>query len=137
MIAFPKTASGLDLLTGAPAPVEEIQLRELGIAVHKRGPGRALRWRLRDWLPRSWRPAPGPGQTPVHVDDPAFDSWEVVRDFGDVRTARAWHQALVEAGIEAALTADWPLDRFGRGDIALRVPPERWSEAELLLSNLD
>jgi aspartyl-tRNA synthetase len=36
-IAFPKTASGLDLLTGAPAPVEEMQLRELGIAVHKRG----------------------------------------------------------------------------------------------------
>ena len=61
----------------------------------------------------------------------------MVRDFGDVRTARAWHQALGEAGIEAALTADWPLDRFGRGDIALRVQPEDWSEAELLLSNLD
>ena len=61
----------------------------------------------------------------------------MVRDFGDVRTARTWHQALVEAGIEAALTADWPIDRFGRGDIALRVPPERWSEAELHLSNLD
>ena len=66
---------------------------------------------------------PGPGQTPVYVDDPSFDSWEVVRDFADVRTARAWHQALIEAGIEAALTADWPLDRFGHGDIALRVPP--------------
>jgi len=37
-IAFPKTASGLDLLTGAPAPVEEVQLRELGIAVHNRSP---------------------------------------------------------------------------------------------------
>jgi hypothetical protein len=61
----------------------------------------------------------------------------VVRDFGEVRTARAWHQALVEAGIDAALTADWPLDRFGRGDIALRVPADSWSEAELLLSNLD
>jgi aspartyl-tRNA synthetase len=36
VIAFPKTASGLDLLTGAPAPVEELQLRELGIALHKR-----------------------------------------------------------------------------------------------------
>ena len=35
------------------------------------------------------------------------------------------------------LTVDWPLDRFGRGDIALRVQPEDWSEAELLLSNLD
>ncbi len=28
------------------------------------------------------------------------------------------------------ITADWELDRFGRGDIALRVPPGRWSEAE-------
>ena len=37
VIAFPKTASGYDLLTGAPAPVEEAQLRELGIAVHKPG----------------------------------------------------------------------------------------------------
>jgi aspartyl-tRNA synthetase len=35
VIAFPKTASGYDLLTGAPAPVEETQLRELGIAIHK------------------------------------------------------------------------------------------------------
>jgi hypothetical protein len=80
---------------------------------------------------------PGPGATPVHVDDPRFDDWEVVRDFIDVRTARAWHQALQEARIEAVLTADWPLDRFGRGDIALRVRDEDWSEAELLLSNLD
>ncbi len=31
VIAFPKTASGADLLTGAPAPIEPRQLRELGI----------------------------------------------------------------------------------------------------------
>jgi aspartyl-tRNA synthetase len=37
VIAFPKTASGLDPLTGAPAPVDEGQLRELGVAVHKPG----------------------------------------------------------------------------------------------------
>ena len=37
MIAFPKTASGFDLLTGAPAPVDELQLREVGVAIHKRG----------------------------------------------------------------------------------------------------
>jgi len=92
---------------------------------------------LRDWIPRRWRPGPGPGQTPIHVDDPSYDSWEVVRDFSDVRTARAWHQALIDAKIEAVLTADWPLDRVGRGDIALRVPAERWSEAEWHLSNLD
>ena len=80
---------------------------------------------------------PGPGSTPLHVDDPSFDHWEVVRDFAALTTARAWHQALVEAGIEAALTADWPLDRFGRGEISLRVQSEDWSEAEFLLANLD
>ncbi|HWV87327.1 MAG TPA: aspartate--tRNA ligase [Capillimicrobium sp.] len=31
VIAFPKTASGADLLTGAPAPVDARQLRELGV----------------------------------------------------------------------------------------------------------
>jgi aspartyl-tRNA synthetase len=37
VIAFPKTASGADALTGAPAPVEEMQLKELGIALRRRG----------------------------------------------------------------------------------------------------
>ena len=31
VIAFPKTASGGDPLTGAPAPVDTRQLRELGV----------------------------------------------------------------------------------------------------------
>jgi aspartyl-tRNA synthetase len=35
VIAFPKTASGFDPLTGAPAPVDQGQLNELGVAVHK------------------------------------------------------------------------------------------------------
>jgi aspartyl-tRNA synthetase len=43
VIAFPKTASGIDPLTGAPAPVGEEQLRELGIAPRKGGPGRHTR----------------------------------------------------------------------------------------------
>jgi aspartyl-tRNA synthetase len=38
-IPFPKTASGADPLTGAPAPVDEGQLRELGIRVES-GPPR-------------------------------------------------------------------------------------------------
>src|SRR4051795_13144871 len=37
VIAFPKTASGADPLTGAPAPVDERQLRELGISVRGGG----------------------------------------------------------------------------------------------------
>ena len=73
----------------------------------------------------------------VHVADPRFDDWEVVRDFEDTETARAWRQHLDEAGIDAVLTSDWPLDRFGRGDIALRVRRESWSDAEELLSEVD
>ncbi len=100
------------------------------MSAEPRSPFEWIRERLRNR-------APGPGQTPVHIGDPRFDEWDVVRDFGDVSTARAWHQALVEAGIEAALTADWEPDRFGHGDIALRVPAESWSEAEMLLSNIE
>jgi aspartyl-tRNA synthetase len=36
VIAFPKTASGAEPLTGAPAPVDERQLRELGIQLRGR-----------------------------------------------------------------------------------------------------
>ena len=38
VIAFPKAASGVDPLTGAPAPVDERQLRELGLRLD--APGR-------------------------------------------------------------------------------------------------
>jgi aspartyl-tRNA synthetase len=38
VIAFPKTASGADPLTGAPAPVDPKQLRELGVQVAPRPP---------------------------------------------------------------------------------------------------
>ena len=59
-----------------------------------------------------------------------------LHDFEDLETARAWRQHLAEAGIEAVITSDWPLDHFGRGDIALRVPPGRWSDADEFLSGV-
>ena len=37
VIAFPKTQSGADPLTGAPTPVDDRHLRELGIQVRRRG----------------------------------------------------------------------------------------------------
>ena len=36
VIAFPKTASGFDLMVGAPAPVDDVQMRDLGISIHQR-----------------------------------------------------------------------------------------------------
>lgn len=90
----------------------------------------SLRDRLQSWLATTSADA-------VHVGDPRFDDWEVVRDFGELSSARAWMQHLREAGIDCALTSDWPLDRFERADIALRVPPDRWSEAEEILGELD
>ena len=38
VIAFPKAASGADPLTGAPAPVDEAQLRELGLSLRGASP---------------------------------------------------------------------------------------------------
>jgi aspartyl-tRNA synthetase len=39
VIAFPKTQRGQDLLTGAPTPVTEVQLRELGIRLREKPKG--------------------------------------------------------------------------------------------------
>ena len=83
------------------------------------------------WLRRARRPSPDE----LHVADPRFDDWEVVRDFEDLESAQAWRRHLADAGVEAVITSDWPLDGFRRGDIALRVPPGRWSDAEELLSD--
>ncbi len=73
------------------------------------------------------------GVSELIVGDPAYDDWEVVRDFGELETARAWRQQLTDQGIEAVITSDYELDEWGRGDIALQVPPGRWSEANELL----
>jgi hypothetical protein len=93
-----------------------------------------LAWR--DRLGRL-RGARAGGAPDLHVGDAGFDDWAVVRDFEELGAARAWRQHLAERGIEAVLTADWPLDEFGRGDIALRVPLDLWSDAEDYLSGLD
>ncbi len=76
-------------------------------------------------------------QPAIHIGDPRFDEWEVVRDFEDLKTAQAWQRHAVSVGIENVLTSDWPLDEFNRGDIALRVPSERWSEAEEFFGNIE
>ncbi len=73
----------------------------------------------------------------TNIGDPRFDDWEVVREFEDAESAHAWRRYLAEAGIEAVVTADHELDRFGRGDVYLQVPAERWSDAEAFLSNLE
>jgi len=73
------------------------------------------------------------GLAELHVGDATYDEWEVVKDLGDLETGRAWRQQLTDAGMDAELTSDHPLDEYGRGDIALRVPPGRWSEANELL----
>ena len=73
------------------------------------------------------------GLAELHVGDAAYDDWDVVRDFDELETARAWRQQLTDAGVEAVLTSDYPLNEYGRGDIALRVPPGSWSEANELL----
>jgi aspartyl-tRNA synthetase len=38
VIAFPKTASGADALTGAPAPIDDIQLRDVGLQLRAKRP---------------------------------------------------------------------------------------------------
>jgi hypothetical protein len=73
----------------------------------------------------------------LKIGDASYDDWPVLKDFPELEVARAWHQQLIDNGLEAVLTSDWPLDEYGRGDIALRVPPGRWSEAEEALDAPD
>jgi hypothetical protein len=73
----------------------------------------------------------------VLIGDPRLEGWETVGDFQDQETAVAWRDQLRQLGIAASLTADHPLDRAGRGDIYLVVPPGQWSRATEILENLD
>jgi hypothetical protein len=73
----------------------------------------------------------------VHVADPRFENWETVSTFEEQTTALAWRDQLRGLGVDAACAADHPLDRFGRGDIFLVVPPDQWSRANEIIENLD
>ena len=73
----------------------------------------------------------------MHVGEAVYDDRTVVRDFEDLENALAFRDQLRGAGIKAVLTSDWELDRFHRGDIALRVESGDYGEAEVLLSGLD
>ncbi|MDP9189798.1 MAG: hypothetical protein M3O25_11160 [Actinomycetota bacterium] len=92
---------------------------------------------LGDGIKRLFRDVAGPptkdGVAELKIGDASYDDWEVVRDFGELEAARAWRQQLTDQGLDAVITADHALDEWGRGDIALRVPPGRWSEAEEML----
>jgi putative endonuclease len=73
----------------------------------------------------------------VLIGDPRVESWESVSTFEDQRTAVAWRDQLRSMGVDASCVADHPLDRFGRGDIYLMVPPEQWSRASEIVDNID
>lgn len=72
----------------------------------------------------------------VFVADPRFEDWEAVTALDDRKTAVAWRDHLRSAGLQAACVADQPLDRFGRGDIYLVVPPDEWSRANEIVEGL-
>jgi hypothetical protein len=73
----------------------------------------------------------------VAIDDPRLAGWETVSTFEDQKTAVAWRDQLRGMGVDASCVADHPLDRFGRGDVYLVVPPAQWSRANEILENLD
>lgn len=71
------------------------------------------------------------------IGDPRVDGWETVATFEDEASAVAWRDQLRHLGVDACCVADHPLDRFGRGDIYLSVPPDQWSRANEIVDNLD
>jgi hypothetical protein len=83
-------------------------------------------------LPRFLQP-----RSELHVGAPEYDGWAVVEDYEQLETALAFRDRLRDLGLQAELTSDHPLDRFRRGDIALRVPPEQYGDATVALDGLD
>jgi hypothetical protein len=85
------------------------------------------------WLPKR-RQAKEPA---VLIGDPRLEDWETVSTFEEQTTALAWRDQLRSLGVDAQCAADHPLDRFGRGDVYLVVPPGQWSRANEIIENLD
>ena len=79
----------------------------------------------------------GTREPAVAIDDPRLEGWETVSMFEERAAAVAWRDRLRELGIDAACVADHSLDRFGRGDIFLVVPPDQWSRANEVVENLE
>ncbi len=79
----------------------------------------------------------GAREEAILIGDPRIDGWESVESFADRNTAVAWRDQLRAMGVDACCTADHPLDRFGRGDIYLVVPPDQWSRATEIVDNLE
>jgi hypothetical protein len=73
----------------------------------------------------------------VLIGDPRVEGWETVSTFDDQKTAVAWRDQLRSMGVDASCVADHPLDRFGRGDIYLVVPPAQWSRANEIVDNVE
>ncbi len=76
-------------------------------------------------------------EAPVSIGDPRLEGWETVGVFEDQATALAWREQLRTLGVDASCVADHPLDRSGRGDVYLVVPPDQWSKANEIVENLD
>ena len=88
-------------------------------------------------VPRWFRKRHGVRESAVLIGDPRLEDWETVSTFEDQTTALAWRDQLRGMGVDARCAADHPLDRFGRGDVYLVVPPEQWSRANEIVENLD
>jgi hypothetical protein len=73
----------------------------------------------------------------ISIGDPRLEGWESVSMLEDEKTAVAWRDQLRAMGVDASCVADHPLDRSGRGDIYLVVPPDQWSQANEIVDGLE
>ncbi len=79
----------------------------------------------------------GAKEPAIAVGDPRLEGWESVSVLEDEKTALAWRDQLRALGVDASCVADHPLDRGGRGDIYLVVPPGQWSQANEIIEGLE